>query len=393
MSEQQNWYYLTDTNEQKGPVAESEIRQLITSGSLSGKTLMWNPDLSDWIALEMTPFNELLRSGKSVSKSETGNQKKSPAGLWIALIASFVVILAMGVVIALLLLRSSKAHYEGPGFDSAEAAAEAFAKAYSEKDIDGMYKACAIESYVEHYDLEGLIEHVQSYLPNKFYLYGKSDATAALNARLRETELTRNFYNLFETPVWNHSDLADQRGMVISLEKTGMKEITGLLEGVDAIDRIKVKEVETVSTFCDETGQQALKENYFRDGNKKNMSAWERIYDGKIEDLAVLMEIDGDRYYLFLQTISYDGKKWYVLNTHGTLASILGLDVYSGGLCPASELREGFGFLTAPTSAAAPAAEEAAPAAEEPMPAEEVAPAAEEPMPAEEAAPAAVDEW
>ena len=82
MSEQQNWYYLTDTNEQKGPVAESEIRQLIASGKLNGKSLMWNPDLSDWVALEMTPFNELLKSGKSDSKSAPGKQKKSPAGLY-----------------------------------------------------------------------------------------------------------------------------------------------------------------------------------------------------------------------------------------------------------------------------------------------------------------------
>ncbi|MBP5384462.1 MAG: DUF4339 domain-containing protein [Lachnospiraceae bacterium] len=337
MSEQKNWYYLSDTNEQVGPFSESQIPQLVASGAINGLTRVWTLGMNGWIMLKHSPLNQLMSVEPTVPTPVMQNQKKAPTGLWIALGVSLTIILAMAALIAFLFLRTSKAQIEGPGFDSPKAAAEAFSKAYSEKDIDGMYAACALESYVKHFDLEKYIENMQAYTPAKYYMFGNSDATATMNEHLREWELTRSFYNLYETPLWNRSDYSDQRGMSLNLEKTGMQAITDLLKGVDALNTIEVKRVETVSEFCEETGQLSLEENFMGDANQNRLSKWKEMYGGEVVDMAVSMNIDGDHYYLFLQAISYDNDKWYVFNTHGMLASLLGLDANSGGLCLTSE--------------------------------------------------------
>ena len=43
------WYFLVN-NAQQGPVAESELRQLLVSGQLSGETLIWSNMLTGWTA-------------------------------------------------------------------------------------------------------------------------------------------------------------------------------------------------------------------------------------------------------------------------------------------------------------------------------------------------------
>ena len=338
MSEEKNWYYLSETNEQLGPVSEARIRELIVSGTLNRLTRVWKPGFENWIELENTSFNRFLNKKSAGSDPDVQKQKKTPVGLWIALAVSLTVILAMGALIAFMFLHPAKTQKEGPGTDSPEAAAKAFAEAYGAKDIDSLYTACALESYVEHYDLEKNIERMQCLTPVMMYLYGKSEGTAALNERIREMNLTKSFYYLYETPIWSHRDDQERRSMAIKLGEMEMEELTGLVKGVDELGSVMVNDVESVSEFCKETEQDALMKSFSADGVKKQQAELEKVYGGEIEDLVVSMDIDGDHYYLCLQTISYDGDRWYVLNTHGTLASMLGLSIDSGGLVPAPDL-------------------------------------------------------
>ncbi len=181
---------------------------------------------------------------------------------------------------------------------------------------------------MNHFDIEKYVERMQSYsVPNKMYQFGKSDDTAILNERLRETELTISFYYIYTIPGCNRSDIPESWNYVYSLPETEIEEISNLFKGMDAIDTIKVKGLETSSEFCERTGQK-----YSGELNKK----LENELGGECIDFVVSMDIDGEAYYLFLQTITYDSDKSYILNTGGSLANLFG--VPRGGLILESEL-------------------------------------------------------
>lgn len=50
---QANWFY-ANGQERRGPVAESDLIALITSGSIDQNTLVWAPELGDWTPLGQT---------------------------------------------------------------------------------------------------------------------------------------------------------------------------------------------------------------------------------------------------------------------------------------------------------------------------------------------------
>ena len=48
------WHYVFD-NKKLGPVTEEEVRLLITSGSMSGRDLVWNNSLPEWVPVSQVP--------------------------------------------------------------------------------------------------------------------------------------------------------------------------------------------------------------------------------------------------------------------------------------------------------------------------------------------------
>ncbi len=233
--------------------------------------------------------------------------------------------------------QKKPARSEGKGYESAKEAAEAFANAFAGKDIDKMYEACAIESYMEHYDFEEDIERRKSWSPTILYMSGKSEQAMAFNVASRKSELFRRFYYMYMRALSiKRGDDTFDSGMTVSLEEVGMEAILEGTEGLDGIRKIEVGDVLSVSQFAKRAGIEDFADLYDDERNQKNLSTWEDMYGGDLEDLAVEVTIDRTDYYLFVTVIDYDGK-WYVQGTSGMLPSLLGIDVNSGGLCETSE--------------------------------------------------------
>ena len=132
---------------------------------------------------------------------------------------------------------------------------------------------------------------------------------------------------MFTIPGCNRSDIPESWNYGYFLPETEIEEISNLFKGMDAIDTITLKSVEASTEFCEKTGQE-----YPSKYNKKI----ENELGGECNDFVVSMDIDGEAYYLFLQTITYDSDKSYILNTGGSLANLFG--VPRGGLILESEL-------------------------------------------------------
>ena len=43
-----NWHY-AESGQTLGPIRESELRERLARGNLPGNTLVWNPELPDWL--------------------------------------------------------------------------------------------------------------------------------------------------------------------------------------------------------------------------------------------------------------------------------------------------------------------------------------------------------
>ena len=57
-----NWYYELN-GEQRGPVAEEELKQLFETGSLTGENLVWREGLTDW-----TPYQSVFGAPDAVAE-------------------------------------------------------------------------------------------------------------------------------------------------------------------------------------------------------------------------------------------------------------------------------------------------------------------------------------
>lgn len=74
------WFY-ADDDQQKGPIAEVDLRALLLSGSLPVDTLVWSEGMADWVSAEKVP--DLYRSAQApppVTSSMSPSVEPSTAG-------------------------------------------------------------------------------------------------------------------------------------------------------------------------------------------------------------------------------------------------------------------------------------------------------------------------
>src|ERR1039457_5952216 len=50
---EKNWYYSPDRQDKKGPVAESDLKQLLITGQIPSTTLVWREGMADWAPANM----------------------------------------------------------------------------------------------------------------------------------------------------------------------------------------------------------------------------------------------------------------------------------------------------------------------------------------------------
>ncbi len=221
---------------------------------------------------------------------------------------------------------------EGKGYDTPEEALKAFAEAYSEKDMDKMYKTCAVESFVENFNLENDIEaSAQSWNPHIIFMSGDSEKAKEFNIASRKSDLFEHFYYMYQYPV-SEKISEDFLSFPHSLQDTKMQDILEAVKGVDGINSIKVGDI-----VEPEEVSKTLAEKYSSENIKKLLSKQQDIYGGEVAGRIIKLEIDGVEYYLFAQLIKHD-EKWYVNYMPGIIGGMLDILTNHGGLCRVSAI-------------------------------------------------------
>lgn len=212
---------------------------------------------------------------------------------------------------------------EGPGFDTPEAAAEAYLTALRDQDIDAMVATFAVESYADNYDLQAMYDRFQAYVPSFEMLFPSSNSyNTDMNTETRQATIINQiakqymFYNVPSIDMWTTTLITDEPDLVADLE-----EDTGHYVFAD----LKI------------TGTQSpeeLSEVYTSERNQENIAAQAKPYGADAEDVTTVVitfEADGEKWYFCPQLIRYEDN-WYIQTINGNLAAILGLETSLGGI-------------------------------------------------------------
>ena len=74
-----DWHY-TLNDEAQGPVSEEEVQQLVSAGTITAETMVWNSTMTDWQALSNTPLAKLFSNDQNENLPQAGFDKCSVCG-------------------------------------------------------------------------------------------------------------------------------------------------------------------------------------------------------------------------------------------------------------------------------------------------------------------------
>lgn len=216
---------------------------------------------------------------------------------------------------------------EGPGFATAEDAIAAYLEAFRRGDVDAMAATFAVETYVEHYDVEAAVARYGAYFVSMNQLLRSDDAyTRSVNVARRYASITSEFNEAYFT-LTGHEDLFHGTQVV---ESGGEEAFMDELMEEDWMAMLKDLEVNGIYLDDDLT---QIDENLDPDDDQMSRALLGYTKMCGCEEYSVALvdlTIGGQDYLLSLDVACYDGA-WYICQQSGMAGTLLGMSANSGG--------------------------------------------------------------
>ena len=221
---------------------------------------------------------------------------------------------------------------EGDGFETPEEALEAYILGLIHGDFSEMLAACAVESYVDHYDIEAQIGRLKAIMPlsvSENYLPAVNDFTRQLNLETRRTALAS--MAKLQYLVLNQSNTVTQNhvGQVIPYREEEYETVRDMID--DIYFPNGTKGTENLTFSGEYVPSLLLTPKYYHVANMTNRQVMANVAGAeKYMDLAAILYVQNEPYVICASLLCYDGL-WY-MSSGSQLALMLGLDAYSGNL-------------------------------------------------------------
>lgn len=281
------------------------------------------------VAQPVSPPVTAAPSGPNASPKPAAKRTNSRCWLFGVCGTAAGAILLVVILLAAGLLSFGEPRIEGPGFATPEDAAKAYLMGLRNRDIDAMLSAIAVESYVEHYDLEAAAERIKVYFPLQEIRLPNSNAYhLKLNIASRRDQLIKtitNQYLYYNSP----GTLNDFENVHFA----GTDDIADFFEG---IERDTEKYVFADLEIGDVHEPEDVSELYSTDKNLKNIARQAEMFGVDEDDVAnvvIEFEADGQNWLFCPQAVRYNGK-WYLQSAQGNPAILAGMPAISGGIAP-----------------------------------------------------------
>lgn len=226
-------------------------------------------------------------------------------------------------------LGALAASYESEGFESPEAAVQAYMAGVQDENLEQMLSAFAIETLVEHYDFEAMLGRVRAYtiysgikLPNTNPLF------QSLNVETRKNEIVQSI--MYQLLSFHMPDLDFTQPTAFTSDDY-VEDIARFLEAFESNTRsLALKSLE----LGDFIAPESLSDVYLIEQNQQNMSRIASIQGAdEVKSMVASFTVEGKPYILCCDAVRY-GDVWYLLSLGGNIAQLLGMNPYTGGLVP-----------------------------------------------------------
>ncbi len=240
--------------------------------------------------------------------------------------------LALLILLALLLpvsLGPGLRKLEGRGFSSAEKAAMAYVDALKKGDLDALLSTFAQESYAEHLDRRAYLTKSLIYLNARSvmfagYLPDSCDLALSLDAEGRRAYQLRLLYGQYQD-------------LLLGDKLNEMKESTSqyIRTTDDEVRRELIAALNAKTPFSSVEFVRFIPPEYLLESDmlgtyREFLAEYSVIYGvEELQDLVLLVRIDGEEYLLFLCVGKYDGR-WYNISIGNIAALIWGRPLNNG---------------------------------------------------------------
>lgn len=310
--------YLLSENNSICPACGNEA--IGTPGSEDQAT----PTVAQKIPLsETTTESQTHRSYPNSSSKKSNPFLKSlifgVVGMAIGAAALFAIFLINGIS------STGDAKIEGNGYDTPEEAAEAYLIALRDQDMDAMLSTFAIESYIENYDLNAMVERLQAYTPYMEVPFPNSiPYTKELNLEARRSSITHSISNQYQ--FFNELLKDFYYGQTIVLH-----DYPDLVDDMEEATEDYIFEDLEITGSMDPEDIIGL---YEEERNQENIAKQAKVFGAKADEVAnvvITFEADGEEYVFCPQLVEYDGR-WYIQSLQGNVSFLIGLMVNQGGI-------------------------------------------------------------
>lgn len=236
----------------------------------------------------------------------------------------------LAILMALALLAPAalaEIRHEGEGYDSPEAAVEAYVEALNRGDVDGMISTFAIESFVDHCDAEAAMQYLQSINPMLLAVVPVNGAyVRSLLINARQAQIANR---LFQQYIQISAQLDN---MAVPLQDSAARQ-----EMLDRFANSPANAWEGNVTLVGMVNPALLSDKIAYPMNMVSAMLQSAYYDP--DDLAweaARLNVAGEDAVLLVQCVKY-GDRWYIAELSGIPGMVLGIPVTAAGMIFASD--------------------------------------------------------
>jgi len=271
-------------------------------------------------------------SGPNASPKPSAKRTNSRCWLFGACGTAIGAILLAVILFLAGVLSSDSPKIESPGFDTPEDAAKAYLVGLRNQDIDAMLSAFAVESYVDNYDLEGIIvEKYRSYLPTMDIRLPNSSAyNRQLNIAARRERLMAQIADQY---LFYSAPYALNERMPTAFQSSG--EASHFFRKFERDTKDYVFADLKIGNVLD---PEDVSDRYMSSGNPESIAELTKTLGAdKVTNIVIAFEADGRDWLFCPQAVRYNGK-WYLHSMQGLLANLLEISFYCGGIAQVDTL-------------------------------------------------------